>query len=54
MTGDGHVDTVDLLTLASTWGKVVGDPGYDARADLNGDNAVDVVDLLTLADSWGL
>ena len=54
MTGDGHVDIADLLTLAGSWGSSLGQGGYTSRADLNGDNTVDVVDLLILADSWGL
>jgi hypothetical protein len=54
LTGDGHVDISDLMLLAGSWGRTVGQLGYNAAADLNGDNAVDVVDLLILADAWGL
>jgi hypothetical protein len=54
LTGDGHVDSADLLILAGTFGKSSGQPGYNAAADLNGSNTVDVSDLLILAGSWGL
>jgi hypothetical protein len=54
LTGDGHVDVADLLILVNSWGKLLGQPGYNAAADLNGSNGVDVSDLLILAGSWGL
>ena len=54
ITGDGHVDVVDLLTLADSWGKNLGQRGYDPKCDLNSDGSVDVVDLLWLAGSWGM
>ena len=50
---DGHVDTIDLMRLASSWGKRTAEPGFDPACDLNGDGAVDVVDLLILARNWG-
>ena len=53
ITGDGHVDMVDLLSLAGSWGKSTSQPGFDDRCDLNNDGVVDVVDLLCLADNWG-
>lgn len=58
LTGDidasGHVDSADLLLLASGFGKQLGDLGYDPNCDLNGDGRVDVSDLLMLADNFGL
>jgi hypothetical protein len=51
---DRHVNVVDLLYLADSFGMSLGDPAYDARCDFNSDNAVDVVDLLTLVYSFGL
>ncbi len=49
---DGSVDVVDLLTLVDTFGKVLGDVGFDPTCDFNADNSVDVVDLLILVDNW--
>jgi hypothetical protein len=40
-------DAVDLLVFSSlhtTFGRSTGDPGYDARADLNADRRVDLLD----------
>jgi hypothetical protein len=49
---DGGIDVADILKLAGTFGKRVGDVGYDATCDLNGDGGVDVSDLLILAWHW--
>lgn len=53
ITGDGHVNVVDLLTLAGSWGKGVDQAGFVPASDLNGDGRVDVTDLLILAANWG-
>lgn len=53
VNADGHVNTLDLLAFAGTWDKRPGQPGYNARCDLDGNNTVNVVDLLILADDWG-
>ena len=50
---DLHVDVIDLLTLAASWGLSAGEPGFDPLCDLNADDSVDVVDLLLLAENWG-
>jgi hypothetical protein len=50
---NGHVDVADLLILAGSFGKHVGDPDCDPGCDLNADGAVDVSDLLILAGNWG-
>ena len=53
ISGDGHVDIVDLLYLAGAWGSTTGGATYSAACDLNCDGSVDVVDLLYLAHNWG-
>lgn len=53
VNADGAVDVVDLLMLVDTFGKMVGDDGYDPNCDLNGDGAVDVVDLLMFVENFG-
>ena len=50
---DGKVDYKDLGIFAATYGKSVGDPGYDARADLYGDGTIDYKDLGILAAHYG-
>ena len=37
-----NVDAVDFSILKGTFGKSVGQPGYDGRADFNGDQVVNV------------
>jgi hypothetical protein len=53
ITGDSHVNVIDLLTLADSWSLSVGHAGFLPGCDLNGDGSVNVVDLLYLADNWG-
>jgi len=47
------VDVSDVLLVAASYDKSVGQPGYDPRCDFNLDNVVDVADLLMLAASFG-
>ncbi len=42
---NGTVSIVDFNILKSTYGKQLGDYGYDGRADFNGDNIVGISDL---------
>ena len=51
---DTHVDAADVLILSGSWGKSVGEPGYDPAANINGDGSVDVSDLLLLATNYGI
>lgn len=44
----------DFSLLASSFGKAMGDSGYDARADFNGDNQVTLTDFSLLASNYGL
>ena len=53
VSGDGHVDVVDVLSLAGAWGTAAGGSAYNAACDFNSDGSVDVVDLLMLARNWG-
>lgn len=50
--GDGHVNVVDLLTLAAAWATTQGDANFDPQCDLYVDGKVDVMDLLILALDW--
>lgn len=53
ITGDCKVDIVDLATVGSTFGKTLGQPGFNAAADLNNDGAINIVDLVIVAGSFG-
>jgi hypothetical protein len=50
---DGVVNVIDLLTLADSWGRLRGQPGFSPLSDLTGDGSIDVSDLLILANNWG-
>lgn len=53
ITGDGHVDVIDVLTFVDAFGAVLGDARYDLSCDLNQDDVVDVIDLLSLVGNFG-
>lgn len=50
---DDVVSAFDFNILARTYGKTIGDPGYDPRADYNGDEVVDAVDFNLLKRNFG-
>jgi hypothetical protein len=50
---DNYVTLVDFSILASTFGKCMGDPGYDDRADFNEDQCVSLLDFSLLASNFG-
>ena len=50
---DGHVDIVDVVIVATAFGKKEGDPRWDPRADVNGDSLVDIVDLVLIGIHFG-
>lgn len=58
ITGDANNDNCvsapDFSMLKNTFGKSVGDPGYDARADFNGDDAVSVGDFSLQKNNFGI
>ena len=42
------VNITDVLALKAPFGKSVGQPGYNARMDLNANNAINITDVLSL------
>ena len=46
--GDGVVTCAEATIVKNAFGKRLGQPGYDARADVNGDRVVSIVDLSTV------
>ena len=46
--GDGDVDLSDLAALLASYGKLVGEPGYNPGADFDHDGDVDLSDLAAL------
>ena len=47
------MDFADFLRFAANFGKGEGDPGYDAKYDLNDSGAVDFMDFIKFAGDFG-
>jgi len=47
------VGATDFSILKGTFGKSVGQPGYDARADFNSDGAIGSVDFASQKSNFG-
>jgi hypothetical protein len=52
VNGDGVVSLADFSLLAASFNRVLGQLGYDARADFNADNAVTLADFSMLASNF--
>lgn len=52
-TNDNAVNVADFNIVKVSFGKGIGDPGYDDRADFNGDQAVNVTDFNLLKVTFG-
>lgn len=48
------VNATDFTIMKNTFGKALGDPGYDPRADFSGDNVVNVTDFGLLKINFGI
>lgn len=51
---DNIVNTSDFTILKNTFGKSIGQPGYDDRADFTGDQAVNASDFTVLKTNFGM
>jgi Dockerin type I domain len=49
VNGDGVVNCADLDIVKASFGKKIGQLGFDPRADVNGDGVVNVLDLSAVA-----
>jgi RHS repeat-associated protein len=52
-SSDNLVDITDFGIVRSSFGKSMGDTGYDQRADFNGDNTVDITDFSLMRSNFG-
>jgi hypothetical protein len=50
---DNVISATDFTILKNTFGKTIGDPGYDDRADFNGDIIVNTSDFALLKANFG-
>jgi hypothetical protein len=51
--GDSKVTVNDIQAVASHWRQRAGDPGWEARFDVNGDGVINIVDIMLVAARWG-
>jgi peptide/nickel transport system substrate-binding protein len=52
VNGDAKVDILDAIQVANSFGKSLGQPGFNANADLNHDNMVNILDAILLANNF--
>jgi hypothetical protein len=52
LNGDGAIDGSDLTALLSTWGSIIGQAGYRARADFDRNRAVEREDIIFFSSQW--
>jgi len=50
---DHVVDIGDVSAVAGSFGKHLGDVGYNPDADLNGNNQIDIFDIVIVAIHYG-
>ena len=50
---DNVINALDFTVVKNTFGKTIGDPGYDARADFDGDNTITSVDFILQRGNFG-
>lgn len=50
---DNEVGIGDFAVISAAFGTALGDPGYDARADLNGDDEVNIADYAIMSINFG-
>ncbi len=53
ISGDGQVNLTDLGIVMGAFGRKIGEPGFDPRADLNGDGFIDIYDLVMIGIDFG-
>ena len=52
--GDGGVDVLDILAMATRWHCERGEECYDALYDVDGDGEIRATDIMLVAASWGV
>lgn len=52
--GNNHVDSLDFIIVRMAYGKVVGEPYYDDRADFNGNEHIEIGDFNLMRNTFGL
>src|SRR5204863_9900616 len=52
--GNNLITVPDFVILKNAFGKGVGEPGYDNRADITGDRTIGSTDFIQLKNNFGL
>nr|2Y3N_B Chain B, CELLULOSOMAL FAMILY-48 PROCESSIVE GLYCOSIDE HYDROLASE [Pseudobacteroides cellulosolvens]2Y3N_D Chain D, CELLULOSOMAL FAMILY-48 PROCESSIVE GLYCOSIDE HYDROLASE [Pseudobacteroides cellulosolvens] len=53
LNGDGVINMADVMILAQSFGKAIGNPGVNEKADLNNDGVINSDDAIILAQYFG-
>jgi RHS repeat-associated protein len=53
LDGNGEINVVDIMQVASRWRCRYGDDCYDFVCDLDDDGDIDIVDIMKVAAAWG-
>ncbi|KNY25635.1 glycoside hydrolase family 48 protein [Pseudobacteroides cellulosolvens] len=53
LNGDGVINMADVMILAQSFGKAIGNPGVNEKADLNNDGVINMADAIILAQYFG-
>ena len=53
INGDGHVDMLDVATVASCFGATPSSPKWNPACDLTGDGVIDMADIAIVAAAFG-
>lgn len=54
INGDNSVGIGDFALLKNSFGKSLGQPGYDGRADINGNDVIDLPDFNAVKSNFGI
>jgi hypothetical protein len=54
VNGDNVIGIADFTVLRGSFGRSVGDPGYDGRADYSGNEAIDLPDFNAVRANFGM
>lgn len=51
---DNVINSLDFVIMRNSFGRAIGDPGYDERADFDGDQVVNITDFTLMKRNFGM